>query len=1322
MLASEPTVSKPRCKFLFSPSAANELTMYSNQRLHDLLAWPSGPTVYSLFSLLLTTTSRLTTPPRPILLILPADAQLGPPAVRYTETQDDEPSLRGIVLPISTTSLATIVPNVSRILRTIATSIPGESRLVSIPPDEFLTRIPCPITKVIPRISRIASTFLDEFLSTHATVDVSTIPSICDGVVIFIVQFVVILLLAYNTTNLCLQRRTSETPYCLSYIQEGTPGPRIRGSYPALHAQISSDWAELEEDDEYVFYPVELHDVQGSEYQSFTMYKRVDKKIRPVSTTFSPDYEVKRNIPEDPLLTLPPLPFHPPVFAPTDRLSHERLKLLEINKDGFLSDEEERLFVHVMELNQRVIAFEDVERGTFRDDYFSPYKIATVPHTPWEYKNIPIPPGILQKVIDVLKLKMEAGVYEMCQSSYRSRWFCVLKKNGKLRIVHDLQPLNKVSIRDAGMLPIVDDFVEGFAGRQCYTVFDLYWGFDARRMEPESRDMTAFMTPLGLLRITSMPTGYTNSPAEFQKCMVYILHDEIPHIANVFIDDLPVKGPKSQYPDSLGRASLLPENPGIRKFIWEHAGDVHRIMHRMGCAGATISALKLQLARRQALIVGQTCTPEGRTPDTKKVSAILDWPVLVTPQEVRRFLGLCGTVRIWILNYSLVIRPLTELYRKNQDFIWDERRKDAFARIKILVASAPALRPIDYESFEAVYLSVDSCSIATGMILSQMDEQGRRRPARYGSLPMSERESRYSQPKLELFGLYRALRHWRLYIIGVKELKVEVDAKFIQGLLNNPDLQPDAAVNRWIQGILMFHFALLHVPATQFQGPDALSRRVIGTGETVESDDDDWLDEIALHLTIDPRPVNAVLAHYCNLARVAQERLLRDIYHFLRTLEAPKFSSSQKHKRFITQATRYMIHDGKFLRRNKSGPPLNVVIEPKTRLNILSQAHDDLGHRGVQPVWDILKMRFFWPRMHNDIQHHVASCHRCQIRSTKKLEIPLTVATPTALFQTVYIDIMMMPEADGFRMIVAARDDLSGACEAQALKTKTAEDLAGFFVTYLYSRYGCPRKVVTDNGPEVKAGFKRLMKDMNVPHVRISPYNKHANGVVEQGHFTLREALVKSCGGKMNLWPKKLPMALLADRITVSRVTGFSPYQLLYAADPVLPFDLTEATFLVSGFRSGMTTTELLTLRIRQLSKHERDIKRAADTLKKARFRSKEHFERKFVKKLQKDEYKRGELVIIRNVGIEMEVSTKKKTADRYFGPYEVERKNQGGAYILRELDGAPFRQNPTAAFRLLPYITRSHWFMRTGWMDDDGEETDSAEDDESLFETSEDD
>ncbi|KIJ57546.1 hypothetical protein HYDPIDRAFT_53564, partial [Hydnomerulius pinastri MD-312] len=59
-------------------------------------------------------------------------------------------------------------------------------------------------------------------------------------------------------------------------------------------------------------------------------------------------------------------------------------------------------------------------------------------------------------------------------------------------------------------------------------------------------------------------------------------------------------------------------------------------------AGATFSALKIQLCLPEVLIVGQRCTPAGRCPDTSKVDKILNWPDLTTPKEARGFLGLCG--------------------------------------------------------------------------------------------------------------------------------------------------------------------------------------------------------------------------------------------------------------------------------------------------------------------------------------------------------------------------------------------------------------------------------------------------------------------------------------------------------------------------------------------------------------------------------------------------------------------------------------------------------------------------------------------------------
>ena len=52
----------------------------------------------------------------------------------------------------------------------------------------------------------------------------------------------------------------------------------------------------------------------------------------------------------------------------------------------------------------------------------------------------------------------------------------VPKKNGSLWFIQDLQPVNKVTIRNSGVGPIVDEFVEALAGRAIYSIGDLYSG------------------------------------------------------------------------------------------------------------------------------------------------------------------------------------------------------------------------------------------------------------------------------------------------------------------------------------------------------------------------------------------------------------------------------------------------------------------------------------------------------------------------------------------------------------------------------------------------------------------------------------------------------------------------------------------------------------------------------------------------------------------------------------------------------------------------------------------------------------------------------
>ena len=179
------------------------------------------------------------------------------------------------------------------------------------------------------------------------------------------------------------------------------------------------------------------------------------------------------------------------------------------------------------------------------------------------YKNIPIPTGLLDKVIDIFKEKIAAGVYEPSDASYCSWWFCVPKKNGSLRLVHDLQSLNAVTIQNAAVPPLVDQFIEGIAGRACFSMLDLLMGYDHRTLDISSRDLTSFQSPLGTLWNTALPQGSTNAVAIFHSDVTFILEPEILNVTKPFLDDTIVKGPASCYETLDGGHETILSNSGI---------------------------------------------------------------------------------------------------------------------------------------------------------------------------------------------------------------------------------------------------------------------------------------------------------------------------------------------------------------------------------------------------------------------------------------------------------------------------------------------------------------------------------------------------------------------------------------------------------------------------------------------------------------------------------------------------------------------------------------------------------------------------------------
>ncbi|KRZ63045.1 Retrovirus-related Pol polyprotein from transposon 17.6 [Trichinella nativa] len=125
-------------------------------------------------------------------------------------------------------------------------------------------------------------------------------------------------------------------------------------------------------------------------------------------------------------------------------------------------------------------------------------------------------PQAQREVVDQLFREMlHAGVIELASGSWSLPVVLVRKKDGSPRFCVDHRRLNDVTRVDAQPIPPIDDTLDALAGVKWFSTLDLasgYWQVEVA----ESREKTAFSTPLGLFQFLVMPFGLCNALATFQ--------------------------------------------------------------------------------------------------------------------------------------------------------------------------------------------------------------------------------------------------------------------------------------------------------------------------------------------------------------------------------------------------------------------------------------------------------------------------------------------------------------------------------------------------------------------------------------------------------------------------------------------------------------------------------------------------------------------------------------------------------------------------------------------------------------------------------------
>ena len=196
----------------------------------------------------------------------------------------------------------------------------------------------------------------------------------------------------------------------------------------------------------------------------------------------------------------------------------------------------------MLERHGKAFAFYPNEIGCADPRMIELMVIFTIPHVPWNLKPIPAPRAHIPKLIELLKEKVKMGILEPSNAAYSNRWFTIPKKNGTLRFIQDLQPVNKVIICNVGIGPSVDEFAEAFVGRSIYSIGDLYLGYNQFQLAVDGRDITTMRTPIGFVPIRTLLQVATNSVAHMVNAMNKVLRDCIPKIKMPFLNDIPIKG------------------------------------------------------------------------------------------------------------------------------------------------------------------------------------------------------------------------------------------------------------------------------------------------------------------------------------------------------------------------------------------------------------------------------------------------------------------------------------------------------------------------------------------------------------------------------------------------------------------------------------------------------------------------------------------------------------------------------------------------------------------------------------------------------------
>ncbi|GKV37338.1 hypothetical protein SLEP1_g45378 [Rubroshorea leprosula] len=285
------------------------------------------------------------------------------------------------------------------------------------------------------------------------------------------------------------------------------------------------------------------------------------------------------------------------------------------------------------------------------------------------------------------------------------------------------------------------------------------------------------------------------------------------------------------------------------------------------------------------------------------------------------------------------------------------------------------------------------------------------------------------------------------------------------------------------------------------------------------------------------------------------------LINYLQSGELPEDPSAAK--LIKRRAAHFTLLDNQLYKRATSMPLLRCLTPYEVEY-VVREVHEGVcgtNIGGKTLARKLLRHGYYWPTMVKNAQSYVKKCPTYQFNADEihmPREMLSSLSSPWPFTQW-GVDLLgpFVKGKGGCIYLVVAVDYFTKWIEAKPLSTTTEKKIEEFLFNSILCRFGIPKRIIADNGPQFRAiALRSFCNDYGIELALTSVYTPQSNGQAESANkIVLRGLKVRVLASRCN-WVDELNKVLWSCRTTLSSATGQTPFSLVYRAEAVIPVEI----------------------------------------------------------------------------------------------------------------------------------------------------------------------